>query len=69
MIWSYEMGENKEYKVGDKVYVTCDNGTTGFIGFVVEKRISDYLIREEISDKLHVISDECLHTASWLSDW
>ena len=63
------MGENKDYKIGDKVYVTCDSGKSGFIGFIVEKRTNNYLIRQENSDKLLVIEDDCIHTASWLSDW
>jgi 20S proteasome alpha/beta subunit len=63
------MGENKEYKVGEKVYVTCDNGKSGFVGYVEQKRASNYLIREEDSDKIHIVDDECMFTASWLSDW
>jgi hypothetical protein len=63
------MGENKDYEIGDKVYVTCDSGQSGFIGFIVEKRVNNYLIRQEDSDKLLVIEDDCIHTASWLSDW
>ena len=63
------MGENRDYKIGEKVYVTCDSGKSGFIGIIIEKKVNNYLIKHEDSDKIYDIDDDCIHTASWLSDW
>ena len=35
------MGENRDYKIGEKVYVTCDSGKSGFIGIIIEKKVNN----------------------------
>ena len=63
---------NLKFDVGEKVYVSCDGGTTGIRGVVVNNNSNEektrYLIRTENDDIIEEKVD-CIYPHTILQDW
>ena len=63
-------GETWDDYIGKQVYVTTDNGDTGFLAHVVSHHVDGRLMVEEDDKKeIHVIEEEYVYGTWVLEDW
>ena len=63
-------GETWDDYIGKQVYVTTDNGDTGFLAHVVSHHVDGRLMVEEDDKKeIHVIEEEYVYGTWILEDW
>jgi len=63
-------GETWDDYIGKQVYVTTDNGDTGFLGHVISYHVDGRLmVQEDSTEKFHVMEEEYVYGTWVLEDW